>query len=202
MLNHCSDGWDRTGQTTALAELLLDPYYRTLEGFAVLIEKEFLSFGHKIALRSGHAEMFSTENYKDRETSPILLQFVDVTWQLLQQFPKAFEFNSTMLIAIMDHLHSCLFGKASWHLNDFKGTSYSTANERENKISSQPRRIPCGHLSFSTSTLLRTQSIDQQRKFFIPKWNRRTFPSGQIITNAGKIRQSRDWKICLPILNL
>lgn len=28
---HCSDGWDRTPQIVALAEILLDPYYRSLE---------------------------------------------------------------------------------------------------------------------------------------------------------------------------
>ena len=35
VLVHCSDGWDRTSQTCGLAELLLDPYYRTLHGFQV-----------------------------------------------------------------------------------------------------------------------------------------------------------------------
>lgn len=44
---HCSDGWDRTAQLTALSMLMLDPYYRTIKGFEILIEKEWVSFGHK-----------------------------------------------------------------------------------------------------------------------------------------------------------
>lgn len=35
VLVHCSDGWDRTAQTCSLAELMLDPYYRTIYGFQV-----------------------------------------------------------------------------------------------------------------------------------------------------------------------
>ena len=31
VLVHCSDGWDRTPQITALAQLLMDPYYRTIQ---------------------------------------------------------------------------------------------------------------------------------------------------------------------------
>jgi hypothetical protein len=53
VLIHCSDGWDRTSQLSALSQILLDPYFRTLEGFIVLVEKDWLAFGHMFQLRSG-----------------------------------------------------------------------------------------------------------------------------------------------------
>ena len=37
VLVHCSDGWDRTSQLTALAMLMLDPYFRTITGFEVSV---------------------------------------------------------------------------------------------------------------------------------------------------------------------
>jgi myotubularin-related protein 6/7/8 len=55
VLIHCSDGWDRTSQLAALAEICLDPYYRTMRGFAVLVEKDWCSFGHRFWDRCGHA---------------------------------------------------------------------------------------------------------------------------------------------------
>ncbi|ERE65321.1 myotubularin-related protein 2 [Cricetulus griseus] len=103
---HCSDGWDRTSQLTSLAMLMLDSYYRSIKGFESLIEKEWISFGHRFALRVGHGD----DNHADADRSPIFLQFIDCVWQMTRQFPSAFEFNELFLITILDHLYSCLFG--------------------------------------------------------------------------------------------
>ncbi|MEJ1280098.1 hypothetical protein NN561_011038 [Cricetulus griseus] len=54
---HCSDGWDRTSQLTSLAMLMLDSYYRSIKGFESLIEKEWISFGHRFALMPIHQNL-------------------------------------------------------------------------------------------------------------------------------------------------
>uniref|UniRef100_A0A673HX84 phosphatidylinositol-3,5-bisphosphate 3-phosphatase n=1 Tax=Sinocyclocheilus rhinocerous TaxID=307959 RepID=A0A673HX84_9TELE len=103
---HCSDSWDRTAQLTSLAMLMLDAHYRSLRGFQVLLEKEWLSFGHRFASRVGHGD----GNHANSERSPLFVQFIDCVWQMTRQFPSAFEFNELFLITVLDHLYSCLFG--------------------------------------------------------------------------------------------
>ena len=107
-LVHCSDGWDRTSQTIALAELLLDPYYRTIEGFMVLVEKDWLSYGHMFARRVGHGSAMADP--KDSQRAPIFLQWIDAVWQVWTQSPQHFEFNELFLLTILEHLFSCRFG--------------------------------------------------------------------------------------------
>ncbi|CAN7986418.1 unnamed protein product [Ixodes hexagonus] len=118
VLVHCSDGWDRTPQIVALAELMLDPYYRTTEGFEVLVEKEWLEFGHKFGDRCGNS--VSAEDVSER--CPVFLQWLDCVHQLLAQFPCSFQFNQQYLasdvcvphcvlqVKLAQHTYSCLFG--------------------------------------------------------------------------------------------
>uniref|UniRef100_A0AAY4DSG6 Myotubularin phosphatase domain-containing protein n=1 Tax=Denticeps clupeoides TaxID=299321 RepID=A0AAY4DSG6_9TELE len=104
VLVHCSDGWDRTAQVCSLGSLLMDPYYRTIKGFMVLIEKDWISFGHKFADRCDQLDG------DPKEVSPIFTQFLECVWQLTEQFPQAFQFSEWFLIQIHEHVHSCQFG--------------------------------------------------------------------------------------------
>lgn len=108
-----SDGWDRTAQLTALSELMLDPYYRTVQGFMVLMEKEWMSFGHQFADRLGHLT--------HKETSPVFLQYLDCVHQLIHQFPSEFEYSTGFLEVVSQ----CTF---SGYFSSFRGNSERQRN--------------------------------------------------------------------------
>jgi myotubularin-related protein 6/7/8 len=139
VLIHCSDGWDRTSQLSALSQLCLDPYYRTVRGFQVLIEKDWLAFGHRFLDRCGHlssdkffvappegtgagagaeaAQAFFASvqnrfggNHHVKETSPVFHQFLEAVRNVQRQFPTRFEFNELYLRELHYHLYSCQFG--------------------------------------------------------------------------------------------
>jgi len=67
VLCHCSDGWDRTAQCCALAQMLLDPHFRTIAGLRDVISKDFQYFGHKFRSRGGTGD-------REKEWSPIFIQ--------------------------------------------------------------------------------------------------------------------------------
>jgi len=108
---HCSDGWDRTAGLTSIAQLLLDPYYRSLPGFCILVEKEWCSFGHRFARRCGTGGCgYDRTAHKDDQRAPIFAQWVDAVWQVWRQHPAAFEFNERLLAALAEHAYAGRFG--------------------------------------------------------------------------------------------
>ena len=106
VLVHCSDGWDRTAQLTSLPMMLMDKHYRTISGFMVLVEKEWISFGHQF----GHRHAWTDHGWKDQERSPIFMQFLDCVHQCLRQHPDNYEFNEDLLVFIAEHVSSGWFG--------------------------------------------------------------------------------------------
>lgn len=106
VFSHCSDGWDRTSQMVCGTELLLDPYYRTIRGFCEVLEKEWCSFGHNFARRHG----MNNGDFNDSKRSPVFLLFMDVLYQILYQYPCAFEFNNKLLLFLADNVYSGRFG--------------------------------------------------------------------------------------------
>lgn len=91
---------------TSLTLLLLDAYHRTMVGFAVLVEKEWLSFGHRFAERHGQR----SGEYDNTQRAPIFLQWLDCVWQVMRQHPTMFEFNELWLVDLYDGMLSGRFG--------------------------------------------------------------------------------------------
>ncbi|KAG0676580.1 hypothetical protein C6P42_001205 [Pichia californica] len=153
LLIHCSDGWDRTTQICSLVEICIEPYYRTIEGFIILIEKEWISFGHRFNERCGILQndfkfFNNTEDSKFQKIknlnqrfkfqqnikleSPIFQQFLDCLYQILIQNPKKFEFNERFLRRLIYHLYSCQYG--TFLVNNEKEKFEYKLNERTRSV--------------------------------------------------------------------
>ena len=130
VLVHCSDGWDRTPQVSSLSMMCLDPFYRTIDGFITLVDREWLHMGHNFQRRVGFSRpLFFT----DSSHGPIFVQFIECVWQLTEQFPCSFEFNEDFLLCILEHLYSMRF-------YNFLGNN---VRERFEFLSGTRRNSPC-----------------------------------------------------------
>lgn len=99
-----AEGRDMCCIVSCLIQLLLDPYFRTINGFQTLIQKDWVSLGHPFSDRFGHVSKKLTT-----DQGALFLLFLDCTWQLLQQFPDYFEFSETFLTTVWDSVFLPIF---------------------------------------------------------------------------------------------
>ena len=133
-------GADAVTQVSFLAQLLVDPFYRTVRGFGLLIEKEFVSFGHRFA-------NFNKKLVRGEDTmSVIFVQTMDCVYQIMQQHPLFFEFTEELLLLVLDAVYSCQFGnfvysceaqRAAGNMREKTHSLWAVVLEDEQRYSSQ-----------------------------------------------------------------
>lgn len=168
-LVHCTDGWDRTPQVCTLTMILADGYYRSLEGFCELIEREWVQMGHRFADRHGHAIQGNSEKLEDAELdiepdnqgasnstvkpqrSCVFFQWIDCVYQLLCLFPSRFEFTPAMLLFLVDESYSCRFGtflmnthRARFRSGGVAAATFSVWDEVEARVTNERVRLNNG----------------------------------------------------------
>lgn len=123
---------------SSLVQLLLDPYYRTIQGFQALIQREWVAMGHPFQERCGIVTL------ADSEKSPVFLLFLDCAWQLISQFPASFEFSETYLTILWDSIHTGLFHTFLFNSQHQESLDQKKFwNEQRQSPNQSQRRISC-----------------------------------------------------------
>ncbi|KAM4630633.1 myotubularin-related protein 10 [Polymixia lowei] len=118
---------------SSLVQLMLDPHYRSLTGFQSLVQKEWVMAGHRFLDRCNHLKK------NDREESPLFVLFLDCVWQIMNQYPAAFEFTEIYLTVLTDSMWIPVFStflfncprQQAEHLMDFAKSKNIPAGEEK-----------------------------------------------------------------------
>lgn len=128
-------GRDLSLVITSVAQIIMDPHYRTIKGFQCLIQKMWVIFGHPFARRVAHIKVIKKDEKDENTESPVFLHFLDCVQQLLVQFPSAFEFSETFLLGILDCVYSCMFETFLFDC-EHERTDICTQEDRANRLAS------------------------------------------------------------------
>ncbi|XP_051748463.1 myotubularin-related protein 12 isoform X1 [Ctenopharyngodon idella] len=145
------EGTDLCCVISSLAQIMLDPYYRTLMGFQSLVQKEWVAGCHAFLDRCNHLHQ------KDKEChSPVFLLFLECVWQLVQQHSPAFQFSETYLTVLSDSVHVPIFSTFL----------FNSAHHRESVMKAESPLAQSGPLSCPTVWDWSVQFDSKAQNFF------------------------------------
>ena len=141
VLLHCSDGWDRTSQVSALVQIFMDKKNRSMKFFLKLVQKDFSDFGFQFSKRGGHLNddklnyeirygsdknIFKFKKIPYEKESPIFVQFLDCVRQMVIQRPDEFEFG-------LDFINDLAFYSELGVFRELIFDNYRTRNTQNNE---------------------------------------------------------------------
>jgi hypothetical protein len=137
--------------------LCIDPHYRTQAGFLQLIQKEWCAFGHKFRTRLALGEAVTSEY------SPVFVQWLEAVYQVVRQFPAAFEFTPAILLRLASEVTTNRFG------------SFLTDCERERNQSVAAHTLSIWSALLSEATSWRNPDYRKQIKPLVPSVSQASF---------------------------
>ena len=99
----CPTGYDQSLLLAALAQIIIQPSFRTFEGFKDLVMRMFVFAGHPFATRLG-------ERPSEKGRIPIFLKFLDSVGQLINANVSHFEFNCKYLARLANLVFTNIYG--------------------------------------------------------------------------------------------
>lgn len=106
---HGGKGLDTPLVVTSVAQIILNPDCRTIKGLQALIEREWLQAGYPFCTRHKHS-CYTPATQRRKASSATFVLFLDCIFQLFNQFPCSFEFDSRYLVMLFEHSYSSQYG--------------------------------------------------------------------------------------------
>ncbi|XP_055541476.1 myotubularin-related protein 9 isoform X2 [Wyeomyia smithii] len=106
---HGGKGLDTPLIVTSVAQIILNPDCRTIKGLQALIEREWLQGGYPFSTRHKHS-CYTPSAQRHKTSSATFVLFLDCVFQLYNQFPCSFEFDSRYLIMLFEHSYCSQYG--------------------------------------------------------------------------------------------
>ncbi|XP_029972206.1 myotubularin-related protein 9 isoform X2 [Salarias fasciatus] len=107
VLVHGSEGRDCSLLISTLAQIIMDPHCRTMEGFLALLEREWVQAGHPFQQRCARSAF---SHARLQQESPLFLLLLDCVWQLWRQFPLALGFSEALLLRLATEVYASNYG--------------------------------------------------------------------------------------------